>query len=512
MKRKIEETPLQVKSNKKLKSNHDLTVQYHNVMTQHEPISAKKPVPLLYKLHSAMLHANRVCVLGASNKASDIIKYNGWSALQHRHQLLGKYQNEVEIPFSARDATANIEYSQYHVKDGNPASGFFYKKRDWYYHIFPDVVNEINLTPYLADFDPLNSFNISGNNKCLLENALLINQMRFGNCGSRSILVASWLWKNSIGIHRIEVIQMSFDHDCVVVNRTGDEWNDGWVIDPWWGNEGIIYPASEFAEKLGEVQKYCQDQVSKMQNLGKISVIQGNKKITLGVLWNIQPEKDIYPTYSEYKSVEDYYYVRNIYPEDIIPDLEKLHGDHKQRFDTSLSELKALWANDPNTSLLFNVMTGSMEGVKYSLQKNADINCQNDQGYSPLLIAAQYGRIKIFRYLIENGADIHLRISANITALGLAVYAGCSDIVTLLLDHGADPNVPMDGRALYDIAIDEGNFEIAELLKPHSIQKNRTSIKFQPTRFFAHKIDCWEVGETLFIKRCPADLLKIPFR
>lgn len=512
MKRKIEDTPLQEKSNKKLKSDFDLTDQYLNVMTQQEPISAKKSIPLLYKLYSAMLHANRVCVLGASNKASDIKKYNGWCAVQQSHQLQGHYQNDVEIPFSVEDATANIEYSQYFVKDGNPSSGFYYKKRDWYYHISPDADNKIHLTPYLAECDPLYTLNLSGNNKSLLENSLLINQMRFGNCGSRSILVASWLWKNSIGIHRIEVILMSFDHVCVVVNRTGNEWNDGWVVDPWWGNEGIIYPATEFAEKLGEVQKYSQCQMRKMQKLGKYSVIQENTKITLGVLWDIQPEKDIYPTYSEYKSIEDYYYVRNVYPGDISPDLEKLHGDHKQRFDTSLSELKALWDNDSNTSLLFNVMTGSMEGVKYSLQKNADINCQNNLGYSPLMLAAQYGRIKITRYLIENGADIHLRISHNITALGLAVYAGSIDIVTLLLEHGADPNVPMDGCALHEIALENKKYKMADLLKSNYTKKNTSSIEFQPYRFFAHEIDCWEVGEKLFIKRDPATLFKIPLK
>ena len=49
------------------------------------------------------------------------------------------------------------------------------------------------------------------------------------------------------------------------------------------------------------------------------------------------------------------------------------------------------------------------EGVKFLLEKEANIDYQDTRGWTPLMIAAYKGHHSIVETLIDNGADITLQ-------------------------------------------------------------------------------------------------------
>lgn len=306
------------------------------------------------KLNAAMHHANSVCRLGASNKMVDIYHTNGWSWGQRLHHN-GRFLNKKTIPYTQRDVDTNIHYSEKLVEDDMLIREFSDIERwDWYYHqdlpenADPELYNPpipiekevLNIIPYFEDKDPLNdsAFNLSPENKELLNIAILVKDMRFGNCGFRSILVMDWLWRHSTGIKRLEYIGFSFDHACVFVNREDDSMDTGWVIDSWW-EDGKIYPVSEFMEKMPGISNYCKKQTRERLELLDMVYEESNEALGFEVLNEIQPEIDKYPSYDPNISVGDYYYTSNIYPVDIVPQLGKLQETHKQQFKAVLSEL-----------------------------------------------------------------------------------------------------------------------------------------------------------------------------
>lgn len=331
---------------KRIKLNFDLSDELF------DPVKpAITALSLEAKLHTAMHYANNVCILGASNKAADIAKNNGWPLVLAYHGL-GTYQNKQDIPYTEEDLKTNMYYSETIKEDGTKETCFSDRdKWNWYFHKdAPTTIakDPVHLLPYCDTKDPLNDpvFNLSPSNKHLLESVILINKVRFGNCESRCMLVADWLWRHAVGIESIELIVLSCDHVCVFVNREGDSLDTGWVIDPWW-NDGIIYPVTEFMEKIFEIEAYCNQQGKERYEQAGYEYEINNEDLSYFTLYDIRPETDKYPRYETCMSVEDYYYPTNIYPTDILPDLATLQETHRQQFNPVLSELKTL-KNDIN--------------------------------------------------------------------------------------------------------------------------------------------------------------------
>jgi hypothetical protein len=54
------------------------------------------------------------------------------------------------------------------------------------------------------------------------------------------------------------------------------------------------------------------------------------------------------------------------------------------------------------------------------VKKEAPINIQDQQGLTPLMLAAQYGSENMVSYLVENQADFKLKNTAGENALDLA--------------------------------------------------------------------------------------------
>ncbi|KAF0036288.1 hypothetical protein F2P81_011600 [Scophthalmus maximus] len=98
-----------------------------------------------------------------------------------------------------------------------------------------------------------------------------------------------------------------------------------------------------------------------------------------------------------------------------------------------------------------------------------DINHQDRDGNTALMIAAQAGFITILNYILNyySGVDTEVRDPRGFTALIKAGLQGREDCVSALLMHGADANAMdlVQGRGLRDWVLRTGRFETLNRLR-----------------------------------------------
>ncbi|XP_067095388.1 LOW QUALITY PROTEIN: ankyrin repeat domain-containing protein 33B [Osmerus mordax] len=98
-----------------------------------------------------------------------------------------------------------------------------------------------------------------------------------------------------------------------------------------------------------------------------------------------------------------------------------------------------------------------------------DINHQDNDGNTALMIAAQAGFVTILNYILNYypRVDLELRDTRGFTALIKASMQGRQDCVSALLMHGADINVvdSTKGKDIKDWALKTGRFEILQRLR-----------------------------------------------
>ena len=71
------------------------------------------------------------------------------------------------------------------------------------------------------------------------------------------------------------------------------------------------------------------------------------------------------------------------------------------------------------------------------LNNGADINAQDKNGMTPLMLAAGMGHSQATQTLLDNKADVHARNNAGMTALVWARRLEDSDIAKRLEQYGA---------------------------------------------------------------------------
>lgn len=91
-------------------------------------------------------------------------------------------------------------------------------------------------------------------------------------------------------------------------------------------------------------------------------------------------------------------------------------------------------ANDGKRPIHLAVL--SLGDVYKNLVKaGAELNVQDNEGNTPLLIALENGKEKAARYLIKSGADYTVQNSSGDTAMSLAAAKGFSDVMELMMDN-----------------------------------------------------------------------------
>ena len=80
---------------------------------------------------------------------------------------------------------------------------------------------------------------------------------------------------------------------------------------------------------------------------------------------------------------------------------------------------------------------------EYILDKGgpALINAQENGGWSPLIIAASKGNLRIVKLLLDHGADVNVRSGGDQTALYVACHNGFAHVMEELMKKGADATI-----------------------------------------------------------------------
>ena len=123
----------------------------------------------------------------------------------------------------------------------------------------------------------------------------------------------------------------------------------------------------------------------------------------------------------------------------------------------------------PDISIHDAAKIGNIEAIKQHLVAGADVDFRNQQGFTPLHVAAQKGHNKVAELLIAKGANINTsgRLIGT-TPLDSAALLGHKEMVELLIDSGADINPQIiTGETPLQRAEQRGHSAIAEILRKH---------------------------------------------
>ncbi|WP_421798391.1 ankyrin repeat domain-containing protein [Haliscomenobacter sp.] len=155
-------------------------------------------------------------------------------------------------------------------------------------------------------------------------------------------------------------------------------------------------------------------------------------------------------------------------------------------------------AADPEFELFMEAINdGNLKLVKHFLEKGADVNGLDDNGFTPLMMAASEDQPEIAQLLIDKGAkvnfvnaqgwtalteaadegayatakvllnagaDAHLKINNGVSPLKMAASEGHAQILQLLIDKGAKLSTITEGQPPLHAAAEEGQLEVVKML------------------------------------------------
>jgi len=131
----------------------------------------------------------------------------------------------------------------------------------------------------------------------------------------------------------------------------------------------------------------------------------------------------------------------------------------------SLAMLPAMSHAKDGKKLYKAASKGDLSRVSALLEKGAEVDYQDRNGLSPLLIASAYGYVDIVNALLEAGAEVNLQTPNGVTALYSASANAKIEIVQVLLAAGADVTIEdSDGKTALHPASLMGYSEVVRIL------------------------------------------------
>jgi hypothetical protein len=129
------------------------------------------------------------------------------------------------------------------------------------------------------------------------------------------------------------------------------------------------------------------------------------------------------------------------------------------------------WRIAPNGTLIVRLQPrGNWDArvASHLLDRGADIEARDRNGYTPLLIAARNGTTDVLQVLLSRGAAPNARDKHGRTALHWTAELNRPQHLKLLLDHGADVNAE-DGHGLtpLDLAVHHHRRQAERILREH---------------------------------------------
>ena len=159
---------------------------------------------------------------------------------------------------------------------------------------------------------------------------------------------------------------------------------------------------------------------------------------------------------------------------------------------------------------LFNSSSdGDLRGVMDALAQGGRVAVRNNQGFTPLIVAAQKGHTDICGVLLAHDSDLNeVDLVTKGTALHLAAAGGHKAVVEVLLSWGAmvDPQDHLGGTPLH-VACQEGHLAcVHSLLKAGagvSLPNNNGDLPIH----FAAELNRVEIVKTLLDHGCSPDMV-----
>jgi ankyrin repeat protein len=133
-----------------------------------------------------------------------------------------------------------------------------------------------------------------------------------------------------------------------------------------------------------------------------------------------------------------------------------------------LSRVQALVDADPTLAIFAASVLGETDRLEQLLAANrALITAVSTDGWTPLHLAAFFGKTDAVRLLLNRGASVSARSTNEMrnTPLHAAAAGGHAAVVQILLEHGADANARQHGGwAALHAAAQNGDVESAKAL------------------------------------------------
>jgi hypothetical protein len=119
------------------------------------------------------------------------------------------------------------------------------------------------------------------------------------------------------------------------------------------------------------------------------------------------------------------------------------------------------FGSEVQAGLLGAIQGNDVGAVQKSLQQGAKVNAQNENGWTPVLLASMTrGSAETIRLLVSQGAELTARDPFGRTPLILAAWSEDKDVLRLLVDAGADVNATdKKGESALIAAARRGNSE-----------------------------------------------------
>lgn len=122
-----------------------------------------------------------------------------------------------------------------------------------------------------------------------------------------------------------------------------------------------------------------------------------------------------------------------------------------------------------NEDLLQGAQEGNVALVKRSIEQRADLDIKNTEGETPLILAAWYGSPEIVSLLLESGANINAQDNNGYTAIAKAASLGVGrhyEIVEILIQACANLNLKTkEGKSPFLLAMLNGHYDLGKVIR-----------------------------------------------
>ena len=116
--------------------------------------------------------------------------------------------------------------------------------------------------------------------------------------------------------------------------------------------------------------------------------------------------------------------------------------------------------------LIDAVRSELVESANMCLKKDADVDCRDENGRTPLILAAISGNYAIVKMLVERGASLDETDRRHFTALAHACVNEKIPVIKYLIGKGADVNTGFENKNLaMSYALEKNLSEVSRLLR-----------------------------------------------